>query len=230
MIVVFRRVGFDFFKGTVFLGDLIGSFQIGAEIGTGLSLLHIVQNTGIAIRIVVKRLQHLGVEFHIIVADIIEILIEIAGGQIGELDDLVGAFARITATHPLHHGMTGVVVGINQRTALKSIQVTGGILIFIIGVSRNFAGNFPFGKKHGNRHLVKAGAVIPFIHVIIPRIAGFQIAEANADAPVPCVETVFLNEIIHHLLQLGSINDARGGNFRCRRGSLDSESLYPKGA
>ena len=229
MVILPGRDDFGLFKGTVLLSNVISALKLGTEIGTRLGLLHIVKHTGIIIRIFVERLENLGIELDVVIGDVVKILVEVAVRQIGEFDDLVGAFAGIGASHPLNHGVAGVVVGVNQGTAFQRIERAGGILVFIVGIRRDFALYLALGKEHGHRHLVKAGGIVPAVFVIIPGVAGFQVAEANADAAAIGHEAVFGDKVVHHFLELCSI-DNRGSCIRCRRGrdSVFSKNRHSK--
>ena len=230
MIVVLGGICLNLFKGTVLLGYVILSFKVGAKVSSGLGLLHQVKHMRKLIRIVIERFQNLRVELHIVIAVIKEVLREIALRQIRILDDLVGAFARIRASHPFHHGMTGVVVGIHDRSPLQLCQAVGGILVLKNGVLRDLSGKLSLGQEHCHRHLVHAGTVIPFVAIVIPGIAGFQITETDADASALLVKAILRHKIIHHLLQFGSIDES-GSHSRRRRGNrFLCESMHPERA
>ena len=229
MVILPGGGDFGLFKGAVFLGDFVGAVQLGAEVGAGLGLLHIVENTGVAVGVIVEGFENLGVELDVVIGDVVEILVEVAVRQIGEFDDLIGAFAGIGAAHPLNHGMAGVVVGVYEGTALKRVERAGGILVFVEGIGSDFAVDLALGKEHGHRHLVKAGGIVPAVFVIIPGVAGFEVAEANADAAAVGHEAVLGHKVVHHFLELCSIDNG-GSCIRCRRGrdSVFSKNRHSK--
>ena len=230
MIVVLDGICFHFFESTVLLSHIILPLKIGAKISTGLGLLHQIEHMRKLLRVVIECFQNLGVELHIIVAVIKEVLRKIALRQIRIFDDLVGAFACIRASHPFHHGMTGVVVGIHDRSPLQLCQAVGGILVFKNSVLRDFSGKLALGKEHCHRHLVHTGTVIPFVCIVIPGITGFQIAETDTDTSALLVQAVLSHKIIHHLLQLGSIDECGSHSRRCRGNCFSCKGMHPERA
>ena len=162
------------------------------EVGPVVRLLQALDDIGEALVLLVQGGHHVREEAGGEIAVVQKVRIVVFLGQRREGAVLL-AHVLVRADH-VHHLMGVVVVGVHQHIALGVAQ--GDALQ--VGVAIDLAVVLPLGQDHHHRHVVNAGAEVPGVAVIVPGVAGVQIAVAHAD--IVRIHLVGGHVVYHQLL------------------------------